>query len=237
MARIHDPRGFERLRELGTSAQDVRSADVSTALCRSALILAAKGGTLTDITVGDVLELFGAQGAVLKRMTSGTEVFYRLLHQLGALGEDAPQNLREVRNLGQRTPEELIDRYGLRCRPVRDLLVDYLRERQPALDYNSLKSLSYHLGKRFWQDIEHHHPDADSLRLAPAVIGQWKAEDPHQGQDRHHPRWPPHEHHGREAQPPGHRHPGAGLLPRYRPVGTGRSRPLGPVGGTKPSEG
>jgi hypothetical protein len=52
--------------------------------------------------------------------------------------------------------------------------VDYLRERQPALDYNSLKSLSYHLGKRFWQDIEHHHSDADSLRLAPDVIGQWK---------------------------------------------------------------
>ncbi|MFJ7625323.1 hypothetical protein ACIQZN_02385 [Streptomyces sp. NPDC097595] len=52
--------------------------------------------------------------------------------------------------------------------------MDYLRERQPALDYNSLRSLSYHLGKRFWQNIEQHHPDADSLRLAPDVIGQWK---------------------------------------------------------------
>lgn len=37
-----------------------------------------------------------------------------------------------------------------------------------------MKSLSYHLGKRFWQDIEDHHPDADSLRLAPHIIGQWK---------------------------------------------------------------
>ncbi|MEV7304103.1 tyrosine-type recombinase/integrase [Streptomyces clavifer] len=174
MARIRDPQGFEHLQELGASAQGVRPTHVSAACCRGALILAAKGGTLADITVGDVLELFETQAAVLKRMTSGTEVFYRLLHQLGALGEAAPRNLREVRNLGQRTPEELIDRYGLHCRPVRDLLVDYLRERQPALDYNSLKSLSYHLGKRFWQDIEHHHPDADSLRLAPDVIGQWK---------------------------------------------------------------
>lgn len=170
MARSRDPHGFERLRELGASVQDVRSDSVSAALCRGALILAAKGGKLTGITVGDVLELFEVQATVLKRMTAGTEVFYRLLHQLGALGEVAPQNLREVRNRGQRTPEEVVDRYGLRCRPVRDLLVDYLRERQPELDYNSLKSLSCHLGKRFWQDIEHHHPDADSVRLAPDVI-------------------------------------------------------------------
>ncbi|MDX3248852.1 site-specific integrase [Streptomyces sp. ME18-1-4] len=174
MAHSRDPDGFERLRELGAQAQGVRPGAVTTTLCRSALILAAKGGTIADITVGDVLELLETQAVVLKRAMVGTEVFYRLLHQFGALGEDAPRNLREVRYLGQRTPEELIDRYGLGCRAVRDLLVDYLRERQPALDYNSLKSLSYHLGKRFWQDIEHHHPDADSLRLAPDVIGQWK---------------------------------------------------------------
>jgi integrase len=174
MAHSRDPDGFERLRELGAQAQGVRPGAVTTTLCRSALILAAKGGTIADITVGDVLELLETQAVVLKRAMVGTEVFYRLLHQFGALGEDAPRNLREVRYLGQRTPEELIDRYGLRCCAVRDLLVDYLRERQPALDYNSLKSLSYHLGKRFWQDIEHHHPDAGSLRLAPDVIGQWK---------------------------------------------------------------
>ncbi|MFI6645189.1 hypothetical protein [Streptomyces sp. NPDC050504] len=174
MAHSRDPDGFERLRELGAQAQGVRPGAVTTTLCRGALILAAKGGTIADITVGDVLELLETQAVVLKRAMAGTEVFYRLLYQFGALGEDAPRNLREVRYLGQRTPEELIDRYGLRCRAVRDLLVDYLRERQPALDYNSLKSLSYHLGKRFWQDIEQHHPDADSLRLAPDVIGQWK---------------------------------------------------------------
>jgi hypothetical protein len=31
----------------------------------------------------------------------------------------------------------MIDRYRLACRPVRDLLVAYLRERQPALDYTT----------------------------------------------------------------------------------------------------
>jgi hypothetical protein len=32
--------------------------------------------------------------------------------------------LRGLQTVGQRTPEELIDRYGLACRPIRDLLVD-----------------------------------------------------------------------------------------------------------------
>ncbi|MGW0874192.1 tyrosine-type recombinase/integrase [Streptomyces sp. NPDC002740] len=174
MARSRDPDGFERLRKLGAQAKGVRPGAVSMTLCRSALVLAAKGGTLADITVGDVLELLETQATVLRRTMLGTEVFYRLLHQLGAFTPDAPHSLREVRSLGQRTPEELIDRYALTCLPIRDLLVDYLRERQPSLDYSSLKSLSYHLGKCFWQNIEHHHPDADSLRLAPDVIGQWK---------------------------------------------------------------
>lgn len=38
----------------------------------------------------------------------------------------------------------------LRCLPVRDLLVDYLRERQPALDQTSLVSLANFLGNLFW---------------------------------------------------------------------------------------
>ena len=49
-------------------------------------------------------------------------------------------------------------------RPVRDLLVDYLRERQPAMDYGSLEQLARRLGM-FWADLEAHHPGIDSLHL------------------------------------------------------------------------
>ncbi len=38
----------------------------------------------------------------------------------------------------------------LQCKPVRDLLVDYLKERQPALDYASLDSVSRSLAGLFW---------------------------------------------------------------------------------------
>jgi hypothetical protein len=53
-------------------------------------------------------------------------------------------------------------------------LVDYLRERQPALDYSSLEALSTSLGKLFWSDLERHHPGIDSLHLSTEVSGAWK---------------------------------------------------------------
>jgi integrase len=61
--------------------------------------------------------------------------------------------------------EELVDRYQLRCRPVRDLLVDYLRERQASLDFASLEAISSSLAGLFWAKVEALAPGIDSLRL------------------------------------------------------------------------
>jgi integrase len=57
---------------------------------------------------------------------------------------------------------------------MRDLLVAYLAERQPAIDYTTLVGLAYHLVRCFWFDLEQHHPGIDSLRLAREVAGAWK---------------------------------------------------------------
>ena len=67
-----------------------------------------------------------------------------------------------------------MDRYELQCGPVRDLIVDYLSERQPALDYSSLDTLSRALSLYFWKNLEEHHPGIGSLRLAPEVAAAWK---------------------------------------------------------------
>jgi hypothetical protein len=75
---------------------------------------------------------------------------------------------------GQKSAGQLIDRYGLTCRPVRDLLVDYLNERRPGIDYVTLGDLAYQLGMLFWKDLETHHPGIDSLDLAPDVAVAWK---------------------------------------------------------------
>jgi hypothetical protein len=167
MAAYRDPAGFARLGELcdrgsgGAVPKTARSHTVR----RAAVILAAKGGELAGIEIGDVLELLDTEAEVLGAVRADAAARYRLLRQLGIFGPAAPMRLRELRTAGQRTPEEMIDQHNLACRPIRDLLVDYLRERQPAIDYASLEQLARRLGM-FWADLEAHHPGIDSLHLS-----------------------------------------------------------------------
>jgi hypothetical protein len=174
LARARDPGGFAALRALCEEDPHVSAVSGSHTLYRAAEIAAAKGGGIADITVGDVLELLDVEFGELAGIPGDVAVFYRLLHAMGIFGPGAPATLREVRSTGQRTPEELIDRYHLECRAVRDLLVDYLRERQPVLDYGSMRSLACNLGMLFWQDLERHNPGISSLHLSRDVAGAWK---------------------------------------------------------------
>jgi integrase len=174
LARHRDPQGFARLRRLCETDPHVSDFAASLTLRRSAEIIAAKGGVLVDITVGDALELMDREAETFTYPTRDHKVFYRMLRELGIFGSEAPERLRAFRTAGQLAPEELVDRYKLQCGPVRDLLVDYLRERQPALDYTSLKQLAYYLAQRFWVDLEQHHPGIDSLCLPRDVAEAWK---------------------------------------------------------------
>ncbi|MFD9664868.1 tyrosine-type recombinase/integrase [Rhodococcus sp. NPDC059968] len=173
------PRGradidFDRLDALCASDPMISTTAANRCRYRAVLIIAAKGGTISDITVGDVVELLDTEAGLIGYGIGATRVFYRLLHTLGTFGKDAPESLRELRSPGQRSPAELIDRYHIECTPIRDLLVEYLRERQPVLDYGSLTGLARMLGKLFWADLEKHHPGIDSLRLSAEVADAWK---------------------------------------------------------------
>ena len=61
LARIRDPQGFACLRALCAADPHVSADAESLTLRRSAEIIAAKGGVLADITVGDALELMDAK--------------------------------------------------------------------------------------------------------------------------------------------------------------------------------
>jgi integrase len=174
LARTRDPLGFARLSQLCDTDPHVTAVAASLTLRRSAEIIAAKGGMLADITAGDALELMDREAESFSCPTKDHKVFYRMLRELGIFGDQAPERLRAFRTAGQLTPGELVDRYQLQCRPVRDLLVDYLSERQPAMDYTSLKNLAYYLAQRFWADLEQHHPGIDSLHLTKDVSAAWK---------------------------------------------------------------
>src|SRR6185437_13450936 len=101
-------------------------------------------------------------------------LFYQLLRTHGVLGLDAPATIEMFSGRGQPSCEQLIDRYRIACRPMRDVLVDYLRERQPSVDFSSLQRLAYLLGKLFWADLEAHHPGIESLKLPREIAAAWK---------------------------------------------------------------
>ena len=175
MAACRDPHGYAALQGLIDADPDgITAGQARLALGRITMILACKGGLVRDITVGDYLALLDAMHQT-GTGGAGRLLAYRLLHGLGHLGPDAPLTGRAfLQAAGQRTVEELVDRYQVQCRPVRDLLVDYLRERQPAVDYVSLSNLAGDLVRLFWTDLERHHPGIDSINLAPEIAGAWR---------------------------------------------------------------
>jgi hypothetical protein len=177
MARVRDGDGFAAVHALGRTSV-TGNVTLTGALTRIAFIMAAKGGAVRDITVGDSLELLEISAVECDQHGRGGKgaYFYQLLHAMGIFPADAPPTVRLFSTMyqGQLTPEELIDRYDLACRPVRDLLVGYLSERQPGLDFTSVTGLATHLGLLFWKDLENHHPGIDSLNLAPDIAAAWK---------------------------------------------------------------
>jgi integrase len=176
MARVRDVKGFAALTAVA-NASVVGYCTTRAALERIAIIMAAKGGSVHDITLGDSLELLDACDQLFDDSSGGNgPFFYQLLHATGVFPADAPPTVRMFtpRFQGQLTIEQLVDRYDLACRPVRDLLVDYLRERQPAVDYKTVTGLATALALWFWKDLENHHPGIDSLRLAPDIATAWK---------------------------------------------------------------
>ncbi len=178
MAKVRDPHGLAELRA-ARLANTVGDATMIPAIEKIALIMAAKGGSVRDVTIGDCLESMRVSREVFPGPTRSrrhSPVFYQLLHSTGNFPADAPPTVRMFSPVfaGQVPVEQLVDRYQVTCRPVRNLLVDYLRERQPAIDYGTLTSLATTLVLWFWKDLERHHPGIDSLRLSPETAAAWK---------------------------------------------------------------
>jgi hypothetical protein len=172
IARTRDPDGFAALAAV-CQANPLNTHTTQLAQRRIATILAAKGGLIRDITVGDCLELLRLADDQQGNTAASSPYFYQLLRTAGVFDHPTP-GARALKTQGQLSAEQLIDRYGIECRPVRDLLVDYLRERQPAVDYATLHKFSYTLGRLFWRDVEVHHPGIDSLHLPADVAAAWK---------------------------------------------------------------
>ena len=198
----------------------------TAALRRAATILAVKGGTLREITVGDCLELsLAIDGRSLR--ANKAMGFYQLLHEMGVFAPDAPSTFRAFGTTGPAQP-------GPADRPLRHHLPP--GPRRPR-----------RLPGRTPADARPHHPAGPGVQPRRAVLAGPGTPPP-----RHLLAAPrPRGRRGLEAarpdqDPPGHRarradqrgpgaprrwpaQPGRGprVLPRHRPVGDGRPAPGG----------
>ena len=84
-----DPGGFARLREFCRDDPAITPAARAKVAFRCAVIIAAKGGALADITIGDVLEVLDAERAVRARRDSGAATS-RVLREMGVFGPASP---------------------------------------------------------------------------------------------------------------------------------------------------
>lgn len=130
------------------------------------------GRDVDQLTGEDVHELREWFYLGLRGADRGVSAAWDLLQHIGVLPAGA--SFHDSARLGQRSVPELVDNYQIECRPVRDVLVRYLTERAPSVDYATLSGLAASLAGLFWADIERHHPDVTTLRLPPAVAEAWK---------------------------------------------------------------
>jgi hypothetical protein len=127
-----DPDGFARVRRaaLAQRASERSVRDMAPCLCR---VLIATAKPLDLLAAQDLLAYDRAMRNS-GREPVRLEMLWGALNHLGIVKARAP-TLKAARHPGPATVEELVDRYQPECRPVRDLLVQYVAERAPAKDH------------------------------------------------------------------------------------------------------
>ncbi len=148
---------------------------LSDAWAAIAKLMLHTGKDLPDLTAEDLFALRAHYQAHHDRPAPGLGATWMLLAGVGILPKGS--SLRAALRPGQRSVPHLVDRYGIRAGPVRDLLIRYLEERKTSVDYTTLKSLARILAGNFWTDLERHHPElagTDSLALPKEVVTAWK---------------------------------------------------------------
>jgi hypothetical protein len=171
---VNDPDAFARLRALPGYLEVVPrlQLDAEAALVR---VMIRTGKPLMALTGEDLLryaDLVAASGRPRRE-----HLAWELMIGLGGfLGE--PPTLRAVwtakGNSKQHSAAGLVDRYGLPDSEVRALLVEYLTEVRPGLDYASWENIAHTLGWVFWRTIVDINPQQADLRLSPDVAAVWR---------------------------------------------------------------
>lgn len=171
---INDPGSLHALRQTSRYEQAAELSRRNAETCIARLLIRT-GKRMGELTGEDVLayaDLVRTSGRHCKE-----HLAWEVLVELGPLAGEPP-TLKAAWNEAGRSRrhsvEGLVARYGIPESGVRDLLVDYLREVQPGMDYGSLEGVAYRLVRLFWAEVLHINPEQADLRLSPAVAQEWR---------------------------------------------------------------
>jgi integrase len=168
--RVIQPELFQKMTRHATAA-GMTSGGVHRGLVVLSKLLLHTGLELDQLTFADVQELHEES---LQRCGAAADGILAAWDLLRGIGLVSNHTYRAMRREGPLPTTALVDRYRIRSGPVREVLIRYLDERRPALDYKSFISVAGHLCGTFWADIEAHHPEVESLHLPEDVAAQWK---------------------------------------------------------------
>ncbi|MGH3492345.1 MAG: tyrosine-type recombinase/integrase, partial [Sciscionella sp.] len=168
---VHRPEVFTRIRQAGPRL-GLHHSQLENGLRLLAKIVLHTGREVDQLTAEDIFAYRAWSIRAGRRSRCGIHLSWTLLREVVDLGEHV--TLRAALRFGQRPTAELVDRYGIRCPTIRQVLIRYLDERRPGLDHGSFRSLVTVLVRNFWVDIERHQPGINTLRLPEEVAQAWK---------------------------------------------------------------
>jgi hypothetical protein len=149
----HDVDLFAVVRAKAEAADGADRADSIAHLYRMSV---TTGRGLSELTSEDFRTT--REALIQLRWRKGSlDTTWRYLRSVDLL-QDEPDELSQVIAKSRVTPTELVDRYGVRADSIRNLLVQYLTERETACDYTTLAPVALHIVKLFWVDLETHEP-------------------------------------------------------------------------------
>jgi hypothetical protein len=145
-------------------------------------LLTSQGIALADLTPAAMLHHGHESRRAKAIMRAGKQdvnrfpglTAWNVLHRMGHFPAGTPTTMRAALLRGQLTCEQMVDRYPIRNRAVRQLLIDYFVRRSADTDYSSMNGLVLALAHTFWEKIQEINPDQADLRISPEVYAAWR---------------------------------------------------------------
>lgn len=142
----------------------------TTALIVLSKTVLVTGRNLDELTVDDFEDYLELNRTGKGQTPGGVHGAWDMVRGIASIGDT---DFKTATRRGQLTATEIVERFNLKSDSIRTVLIRYLEERRPALDYSSFNSTACQLAT-FWSDIEKHNAGIDSLHLPEDTARAWK---------------------------------------------------------------